>query len=59
LSKENAGTDSPIYITLIGEEGKTARKILTEDGFVEGTTEDIEINAKDVGSIHGIILSQT
>jgi len=57
LSKENAGTESPIYITLIGEEGKTARKILTEDGFTEGTTEDIEINAKDVGPIHGIILS--
>jgi len=59
LSKENAGTDSPIYITLIGEEGKTARKILSEDGFTEGTTEEIEINAKDVGPIHGIIVSQT
>jgi len=46
-------------VVLLGEEGKTARKILTEDGFEGGETEDIKINAKDVGSIYGITLSQT
>jgi len=44
---------------LIGEDGKTSRKILSETGFDAGTTEDIELNAGDVGAINGIILSQT
>jgi len=43
----------------LGEDGKTSRKILTEDGFTSGSTEDIEIYAADVGSVYGIILSQT
>jgi len=41
----------------MGEDGKTARKILTEDGFDEGATDDIKLNAKDVGPIYGIILA--
>lgn len=56
-SDDNAGTDSAIYVVLLGEEGKTARKILTEDGFEGGETEEIKINAKDVGPVYGIILS--
>jgi len=44
---------------LIGVEGKTSKKILTEDGFDTGSTVEVEINAADVGSIYGVILSQT
>jgi len=43
----------------LGSEGKTARKILTEDGFDSGSTQDIELYAADVGPIYGVILSQT
>lgn len=55
--KEGSGTDSPIYVTFIGTDGKTAKKILTEDGFDQGSNLEVEINAADVGNIYGIILS--
>jgi len=58
-AKDGAGTDAPIYIQILGVDGRTAKKILTEDGFEQGSTETVTINAMDVGQVYGIVLSET
>jgi len=46
---DDAGTDAPIYIVLIGELGRTPTKILSEKGFEKSTTVTKVISGKDLG----------
>jgi len=57
--KEEAGTDAPIYVDLVGTQGRTPVKILSEKGFEKSTSTTKVISGKDLGDVYGIVLSET
>jgi hypothetical protein len=44
---------------LIGTEGKTPKKILTETGYAKGSLSSTDFQTKDVGEVYGVLLSET
>lgn len=46
---EGSDTKAPIYVVIIGTDGKSAKKILSEKGFEKGSSVDVRVFAKDVG----------
>lgn len=52
-----AGTKAPLFIKLMGTHGDTVKKILTEDGLEQGSTETVEVLGKDIGDICGVRIS--
>jgi hypothetical protein len=56
-SMEDSGTAVPIYIIIMGTNGQTPKKLLSDKGFPTGLTVQVSIDTKDVGNMYGIILS--
>jgi hypothetical protein len=54
---EDSGTAIPIYIILLGTNGQTPKKLMSDKGFPTGLTVQVSIDTKDVGTMYGIILS--
>jgi hypothetical protein len=56
---KEAGTESPIYVQLLGTVGKTDIKLLSDTGFEKDTAVTIDHRGKDIGDVYGIVLTET
>lgn len=57
FTMEDSGTTIPIYIIILGTNGQTPKKLLSDKGFATGSTVQVSIDTRDVGNLFGIILS--
>lgn len=55
-SMEDSGTNTPIYIILIGTNGQTPKKLLADRGFPTGSLNQVTVDSVDVGNLYGIDL---
>jgi hypothetical protein len=56
---KEAGTESPIFVQLLGTTGKTDIKLLSDTGFKKDSAEIIDHRGKDIGDVYGIILTES
>lgn len=53
---EDSGTNTPIYVMLIGMNGQTPKKLLADKGFGTGSLIQTSIDTVDIGNLYGIHL---
>lgn len=53
---EDSGTTVPVFIQILGTNGRTPKKLLTDRGFRTGTLIQVSIETRDVGNVYGITL---
>ena len=50
---EGSGTKSPVTVSIYGDEGVSAEKLLSMDGIKPGQVMQKTLNLKDIGEIQG------
>jgi hypothetical protein len=53
---QGSGTIEPVYLKIIGTEGKTPEKLISDKGLKQGSLVKVKIDTVDVGSVYGITL---